>query len=94
MAVHEVSRSEGCVRHGGSVMGHTVVMRNIMAGHEKLVADYFSSNPVYDDDTFRRRYRMRKYLFLRVMNAVTENDVYFTQQPNAANKLGCSLFKR
>jgi hypothetical protein len=37
-------------------MGRAVVMRDIGSGHDKLVADYFSSNPVYNDDTFRRRY--------------------------------------
>ncbi|OEL14990.1 hypothetical protein BAE44_0023991, partial [Dichanthelium oligosanthes] len=70
MALDEVARREARAHHGGSVMGRQVVIRNIGAGHEKLVADYFSSNPVYDDHTFRRRFRTRKALFLRVMNVV------------------------
>ncbi|OEL35936.1 hypothetical protein BAE44_0003045 [Dichanthelium oligosanthes] len=55
MAVDELARREGRVRHRGSVMGRRVIMRNIWSGHDKLVADYFSSNPMYNDDTFRRR---------------------------------------
>jgi hypothetical protein len=59
MAVDELARKEGRVRHRGSVIGRSVVNRNIWSGHDKLFADYFSSNPVYNDDTFRRRYLHR-----------------------------------
>jgi hypothetical protein len=56
MAIDEVARTKRRVRHRGSVMRRAVVMRDIASGHDKLVADYFCSNPVYNDDTFRRRY--------------------------------------
>ncbi|OEL17295.1 hypothetical protein BAE44_0021692 [Dichanthelium oligosanthes] len=75
-------------------MGRQIVRRNILEGHDKLFADYFSDNPVYNDDTFRRRFRMTKGLFLRIMYVVTDHDVYFTQWPNAANQLRCNPLQK
>ncbi|XP_076916287.1 uncharacterized protein LOC143575941 [Bidens hawaiensis] len=48
-------------------------------GEERLMKDYFVDNPTYGEDTFRRRFRMRKPLFLRIVAVVTANDVYFQQ---------------
>ncbi|OEL25849.1 hypothetical protein BAE44_0013132, partial [Dichanthelium oligosanthes] len=45
-------------RRGGSVPGHVPVLRNTMQGHARIFSDYFSPNPVYNDDHFRRRYVM------------------------------------
>ncbi|KAJ9560593.1 hypothetical protein OSB04_005753 [Centaurea solstitialis] len=41
--------------------------RNRIVAHEKLVNDYFSDNPVYDDNDFERRFRMKRRLFLRIV---------------------------
>jgi hypothetical protein len=43
-------------RRGGSVIGRQVVPRDRHGGHYRLMSDYFVTNPVYDDDFFRRRY--------------------------------------
>jgi hypothetical protein len=40
----------------GSVIGRQVVSRDRHSGHYRLMADYFVSDPIYDDDFFRRRY--------------------------------------
>jgi len=40
------------------------ISRNREAGHDELVANYFSANPIYADKMFRRRFRMNKSLFL------------------------------
>ncbi|OEL38526.1 hypothetical protein BAE44_0000455 [Dichanthelium oligosanthes] len=93
MVVEEVTRSTARVRHGGSVMGRSVVMRNILDGHDRIVADYFSSQPVYNDDTFRRRYKMTKPLFLRVTRSRSTTSTS-RKKPNAANKLGCSPLQK
>jgi transposon-encoded protein len=37
---------------------------------------------------FRRRFRMRRHLFLRIVRDVTEHDMFFTQRPDACGKLG------
>ena len=39
--------------------------------------DYFVANPVYDFKDFRRRFRMRRELFDRILDAVVEYDLYF-----------------
>ena len=46
-------------------------------GHDDLVANYLSANPIYTDEMFRRRFRMNKSLFLRIVDALSAWDVFF-----------------
>ena len=39
-------------------------------GHQRLVADFFSEDAVYNEKLFRTRYGMRKPLFLRIVRAL------------------------
>ncbi|GKB97088.1 putative nuclease HARBI1 [Tanacetum coccineum] len=55
-------------------------------GEALLMADYFVDNPTFDEVIFRRRFRMRKHLFLRIVDAVTANDRYFQQRPDATDE--------
>ncbi|KAJ9558768.1 hypothetical protein OSB04_013382 [Centaurea solstitialis] len=48
-------------------------------GHEKLVADYFSDNPVYNDGDFKRRFRMTRRLFLRIVADLEREFDYFSK---------------
>ncbi|XP_021851631.2 uncharacterized protein [Spinacia oleracea] len=64
--------------------------RNREEGHNRLFNDYFAENPVYSDKQFRRRFRMRRPLFCRIMNKVVENDVFLQQRRNVVEKLGLS----
>ncbi|XP_021845407.1 uncharacterized protein [Spinacia oleracea] len=64
--------------------------RNREEGHNRLFNDYFAVNPVYSKKKFRRRFRMRRPLFCRIMNKVVENDIFMQQRRNAAGKLGLS----
>jgi hypothetical protein len=41
-----------------------VIDRSREEGHGRLFRDYFSENPVYTDAQFRRRFRMRRHVFL------------------------------
>ncbi|KAJ9544054.1 hypothetical protein OSB04_023761 [Centaurea solstitialis] len=41
--------------HGGSVMGHKIVHRDLIGGHERLYRDYFANPPKYCPRLFRRR---------------------------------------
>jgi hypothetical protein len=56
--------------------------------------DYFGPNPVYNEDLFRRRFRMRKSLFLRIMESVVNKNPYFVQKPNCTGKLGLSPYQK
>uniref|UniRef100_A0A452ZTM5 Uncharacterized protein n=1 Tax=Aegilops tauschii subsp. strangulata TaxID=200361 RepID=A0A452ZTM5_AEGTS len=62
--------------------------RNREAGNELLVADYFSANPVYTDAQFRRRYRMRKPLFHRIVQALQDWSPEFRHRRDALNRSG------
>ncbi|XP_021729341.1 protein ALP1-like [Chenopodium quinoa] len=63
-------------------------------GHFQLYNDYFAINPVYSENHFRRRFRMHKPLFCRIMNKVVEGDPFFQQRRNAAGRLGLSPLQK
>ncbi|XP_021757218.1 uncharacterized protein LOC110722221 [Chenopodium quinoa] len=70
------------------------VPRNREAAHDNLVSDYFSDQPVYDETTFRRRFRMRRPLFLRIVNTLSATNRYFQQHPDATMRLGASPLQK
>ncbi|XP_057458496.1 uncharacterized protein LOC130749166 [Lotus japonicus] len=63
-----------------------VIERDREAGHERLWMDYFSENPVYPEELFRRRFRMRKDVFLRVVDALGSHNPYFLQSVDAVGR--------
>ena len=40
--------------------------------NQRLMDDYFTENPIYNSTIFRRRFRMRRLLFLRIVHALGE----------------------
>lgn len=75
--------------HGGSRPGRRAnVERGRQVGQERIWRDYFAQSPVHDDRMFRRRYRMRRSLFLRIMNSVTAHDDFFVQRRDACGQPG------
>ncbi|KAM5573625.1 hypothetical protein ABKV19_013256 [Rosa sericea] len=75
---------------GGSVPGRATRHRSREVANEKLLNDYFVANPVYPAETFRRRYRMRREVFLRMLEHVQTADPYFRQSQDCAGRLGFS----
>ncbi|RWR86315.1 putative nuclease HARBI1 [Cinnamomum micranthum f. kanehirae] len=63
-------------------------------GHHRLYNDYFSENSVYTPSQFRRKFRMRKPIFLRIVNAVEAHDPYFQQKRNCDGNLGLSALQK
>ncbi|XP_004308596.1 PREDICTED: uncharacterized protein LOC101301916 [Fragaria vesca subsp. vesca] len=53
---------------GGSVRGRATCHRSHEVANEKLLNDYFVADPVYPAEIFRRRYRMRREVFLRILD--------------------------
>jgi len=43
------------------------IERDRGAARDRLMSDYFVENPVYNDFQFRRRYRMKRHLFLHIV---------------------------
>ncbi|XP_072146396.1 uncharacterized protein [Setaria viridis] len=88
------NESDDETKHRGSIIGHRVLQRDRQAGHQRLYQDYFSDDPTYGHSYFRRRFRMRRTLFVRIWNAVEEHDEYFVQKRNAAGVLGLSSLQK
>ncbi|KAL6579436.1 hypothetical protein OROMI_009652 [Orobanche minor] len=78
----------------GSVMGHRTINRDLHEGHERLCRDYFADPPKYGPRLFRRRFRMKQALFMRIHDAVVAHDTYFVQKRNAAGRLGLSSLQK
>ncbi|XP_038713417.1 putative nuclease HARBI1 [Tripterygium wilfordii] len=81
-------------KRGGSTPGRVFIDRNRKEGHEKLVRDYFSANPTYNEKIFRRRYRMSRDLFNRIHEGVVSYDNYFIQSRDTVNKVGLSSLQK
>ena len=83
------------VRHGGSRPGRQPnINRERVLGAKRIYSDYFSQNPVYNDRLFRRRFRMRREVFLRVLNGIQKHDLYFTQRMDALRQHGLSPIQK
>ena len=82
------------VIHGGSIPGHVVIQRDRENADRNLFNDYFSETPRYNDIMFRRRYRMSRSLFLRIVDAVKGHDNYFEQRRDGLGRLGLSTLQK
>ncbi|KAL6580257.1 hypothetical protein OROMI_008281 [Orobanche minor] len=89
---HHLTNMVSC--HNGSVINHRMFNRNREEGHARLYHDYFSDTPTYPEESFRRRFRMRRSLFLRIQEAVTVHDNYFTQRNDAVGVRGLSSLQK
>ncbi|CAL5083351.1 unnamed protein product [Urochloa decumbens] len=86
-------------RQGGTSRRRTgfhrrVVERDHGEGHQRLVADFFSEDPVYDEKVFRTRYRMSRPLFLRIVRALGEWSPYFTKRTDICYRQGLSPLQK
>ena len=61
-----------------------------VSGHSRLLNDYFVENPIYDETLFRRRFRLSRPLFLRILHTLQQHNDYFVQRRNVANTVGLS----
>ncbi|EFP89902.2 uncharacterized protein PGTG_16190 [Puccinia graminis f. sp. tritici CRL 75-36-700-3] len=75
--------------HGGSRPGKRPNRPwDFEGSYQRLYNQYFSVNPLYDDEIFRRRFRMSRSLFLKIAEAVEQQDDYFRQKPDACGRMG------
>jgi hypothetical protein len=78
----------------GSSRNRRYTNRNREGAHAQLMADYFSENPLYSDSMFRRRFRMRRPVFLRIVNELGAWSSYFTQRVDCTGRLGLSPLQK
>lgn len=85
-------------KHGGSRPGRRPnIDRERAIGHERILRDYYGVDgapPIYTDLMFRRRHRMRRTLFMRIMDKVAETDPYFKQKLDACSVPGLSTVQK
>ncbi|KAM2321225.1 hypothetical protein ACFXTH_018045 [Malus domestica] len=62
--------------------------RNRQRRGQELLDDYFVRNSAFPDTYFRRRFRMERHLFNKIMGAVCNHDSYFVQKPDAFGAMG------
>jgi hypothetical protein len=79
-------------RCGGSRVWRRYVHRDHEVGHDRLFHDYFADNPIYDAVKLRRRFRMRRELFLSIVDRVYAYDQWFVKRPDATGPMGLSSF--
>ena len=79
---------------GGSIHGHGVINRDRESADHRLFYDYFAESPRYNDQMFRRRFRMSRNLFLRIVNKVETRDNYFVQRRDSVGRLGLSTLQK
>lgn len=91
---HRRQRENLIARHDGSIMNHRVIDRNKEEGHNRLYHDYFSNTPTYTETQFCRRFRMHRPLFLRIGEAITTHDTYFTQRIDVVGARGLSSLQK
>ncbi|XP_057724101.1 uncharacterized protein LOC130940069 [Arachis stenosperma] len=70
------------------------INRDREARHDRLFQDYFADEPVYNADIFRRRFRMRRDVFLRLVHALSNVYPYFQQRVDATGRRGLSPLQK
>ena len=84
----EIQNSQGT--DSGDRISRQYRYRDRVSGDTRLLNDYFVENPVYDETLFRRRFRLSRSLFLRIVHTLQQHNNYFVQKINAANIIGLS----
>ncbi|KAK1664499.1 hypothetical protein QYE76_052658 [Lolium multiflorum] len=77
-----------------STMGRLCISQNHALGYNLLMRDYFAEVPTYPPHLFRRRYRMRRSLFNKIVDACEINKRYFKRKRNAAGLIGFSAHQK
>lgn len=70
------------------------INRNREGAHAQLVADYFDGNPLYSDRMFRRRFRMRRHVFVSIVDALGGWSPYFTHRVDCTGRLDLSPLQK
>ncbi|XP_020181336.1 uncharacterized protein [Aegilops tauschii subsp. strangulata] len=75
----------------GSIKGRRVINRDRVSGAKLLHKDNFAPKLAFlDDQWFRRRFHMRKSLFLRIVEGVEAHDDYFKLRRDCCGQLSFS----
>ena len=70
------------------------IERNREEGHNRLWKDYFSAEPTYPPNYFRRRFRMNRPLFTGIVNRLSNEVPYFQHRRDAVGRYGLSPLQK
>ena len=70
------------------------IERNREEGNVRLWNDYFSETPTYPQNLFRRRFRMNKPLFMRIVYRLSNEVEFFRQKKDALRRLSLSPLQK
>ena len=93
--MHHQQRSENDAKKiqnrggGGSKVGKATNVNRFRTEYD-MGDDYFSENPIYSPAHFRRRFRMRRSLFEKILEDLDEANPYFKQKKDALGLVGFS----
>ncbi|XP_028092656.1 uncharacterized protein LOC114292835 [Camellia sinensis] len=62
--------------------------------HRQIWRDYFADDCSYPSDYFRRRYRMHRELFLRILKDIEAYCEYFVPKKDCTRHRGCSSIQK
>jgi hypothetical protein len=79
MVKERLNSGGGSRSHRNSGRRRNTIWRNSLQGKENLFRYYFAESPVFPPKKFRRRFRMRCDLFMRIHDAIISHDRYFVQ---------------
>jgi hypothetical protein len=65
-----------------------------MEGYCILYADYFTDNPLRGEAVFRRRFRMSRKLFLKIVYALRDYDSFFRCKLDCTSMAGFSALQK
>ncbi|XP_004971782.1 uncharacterized protein LOC101758964 [Setaria italica] len=91
---HLVQVESSRTRHRFDAPRKVIRPKDLPSGHKRIKADYFATNPVYNDKQFRRRFRMHRYLFKHIKEVVKNQDNYFKKKYDATGKAGLSSLQK
>ncbi|XP_047966026.1 protein ALP1-like [Salvia hispanica] len=91
-AIHEQEQAEQQAQEQvpRPIRRRTSVRREHVLAHQRLFEDYFAEHPRWGAPVFRRRFRMRRELFLQIVHALEARDEYFQWREDAAHRKGPS----
>ena len=72
----------------------TVIDRDHVAAHQRLYDDYFSENLRFGANLFRRRFRMRRELLMRIVDALEQRYLCFRFMHDAAGRPSHTPFQK
>ncbi|GJS50605.1 ALP1-like protein isoform X1 [Tanacetum coccineum] len=78
------------IRRQAIRMTRNSITRDHSGAHERLVAAFFSKDPMYDATRFRKMFRMARPLFNQIVNEVTNHDAFFCNNVDYTRKEGIS----